>query len=58
MTAFPPGARNFQLPSPYRGVVFFHEGQLCVLMDGKIVLQQALPMPTAKEAVDGPVPAP
>lgn len=58
MTAFPPGAPNFQLPRPYRGVVYFHDGQLCVLMDGKVVLQQALPMTPEKEAANGPVPAP
>lgn len=42
MHTFPPGAPNFQLPRPYRGVVYFDEGRLVVLVDGKKVVDEDL----------------
>lgn len=54
MSAFPPGARNFQLPSPYRGVVYFYDGHLIVLIDGKKVVDEDLaahkPVPKPKDS--------
>lgn len=42
MSAFPPGAPNFQLPRPYRGVVYFDGDRLVVLVDGKKVVDKDL----------------
>lgn len=63
MSAFPPGAPNFQLPRPHRGVVYFHDGQVIVQIDGRRVvacdvLKYEATQAKPQEAADGPVPAP
>lgn len=42
MSAFPPGAPNFQLPRPLRGVVYFDQGRLVVLVGGKKVIDKVV----------------
>jgi hypothetical protein len=39
MTAFPPGAPNFQLPRPHQGVVYADESGSVYLMRGGEVLR-------------------
>lgn len=55
MTAFPPGAPSFQLPRPYRGVVFFDDGNLVCLVDGVRVLTFPI-SPPAPPAANPPQP--
>ena len=45
MITFPPGAPSFQLPRPYRGVVFFDEGNLICVVDGKRLVTFPIPPP-------------
>lgn len=49
MIAFPAGAPNFQLPSPYRGVVYCDDGQIVCVVDGvrRLIFPIPLPLPPA-----------
>lgn len=55
MIEFPPGSPSFQLPRPYRGVVFFDDGNLVCIVDGKRVVTFPI-SPPAPPAPDVPNP--